>query len=356
MISRIVLTCIVLSLPAAACAAGDVFELETGELDGVPYTLAVPDDWNGTLLLQAHGSRPADAPLLADLDADDAANRALLDEGWLIAYSAFRRNGPIVLDAVQDLLALRAHVAATHGAPERVLVEGWSMGAAVATVLVEHHADAVDGACAFSPHYSVSVPGEDLAFTRRPRSPLLLLSNQGESGDARAYLQTAGEAGAPAAFWLVKRYGHVSVNSAERLEALRALAAWAASGAAPGTRDLLVSMTPESVAMRGDGTISANVLSVDPVHGNVETAFVPADLAYLGVAENKLVRVVAGEGRTGALYGKSIFSVNPERGVIFVNEEGRLTIAVNHGSAVDRLRCDVGDFLTVSPWDGAGQP
>jgi len=354
MFTRIVLTCIVLTLSAATCAAGDGFTLETGELDGVPYTLAVPDDWNGTLLLQAHGSRSADAPLLADLDLDDAANRALLADGWLIAYSAYRRNGPIVLDAAADLLALRAHVAAAHGAPDRVLVEGWSMGAAVATVLVEHHPDAVDGACAFSPRYSFPVPGEDLAFTRRPQHPLLLVSNQGESGDSRAYLESAGEAGAPAAFWLVKRYGHVNVNAAERLEALRALAAWTEGGAAPGARDLLVVMTPEPVAVRGEGVISANVLSVDPVHGNLETSFVPGDLTWLDVAKGDLVRIVAGGGSTGALYGKSYSSVVPGRGVIFPNAEGRLTIAVNRGSAVERLGCAVGDILTMRVWDDTG--
>ncbi|MBC8425995.1 SAM-dependent chlorinase/fluorinase [bacterium] len=354
--ARIILTCAVLTLSISACAAGEGFELRTGELEGVPYALAVPQEWNGTLLLQAHGSRSPDAPLLADLDVEDPANLALLDDGWLIAFSAYRRNGPIVLDAAYDLLALRAHVAATYGAPGRVLVEGWSMGAAVATVLVELHAGQIDGACAVGPRYSRPVPGEDLNFTREPRRPLLLLSNMGESADARAYQKAATEAGASAVFWTVGRYGHVNLNAAERLEALRALSDWVTRDLKPEPRELLVVMTPESVAARDEGAISANVLSIDPVYSNLETSFVPGDLAWLGVAEGGLVRIVAAGGSTGALYGKSYNSVAPDRGVIFPNAEGRLTIAVNRGSAVERLGCVAGDILTVSPWDGTGRP
>jgi pimeloyl-ACP methyl ester carboxylesterase len=344
---------VVLSLVSATSAA-DGFELQTEDLNGVPCAMAVPAEWNGRLLLLARGSQPPGTPLFAEHEFEDAVFRTLLDEGWLIAFTAYRQDGPVLNGAVGDLLALRDRVAGKHGEPEIVLVEGRSLGAVVATLLVERHPGAVDGACAFSPLYSLSAPGEKLSFSRRPERPLLLLSNLGESTDARAYLETAEETRAPVAFWQVKRYGHVNVNAAERLEVLRALSDWAEHGAKPEPRELLVAMNPESVAARDEDVISANVLSVDPVHGNVETAFVPGDLAWLDVAERGLVWIVSDGGSTGALYGKSYSSTPPGRGVIFPNAEGRLTIAVNRGSAVERLGCDVGDILTVRPWDGTG--
>ena len=68
---------------------------------------------------------------------DHLATRTLLDEGWLVATTSYRRNGPIVADAMADLDALRAHIAATLGEPQRVLLAGDSMGGLIVTLMAE---------------------------------------------------------------------------------------------------------------------------------------------------------------------------------------------------------------------------
>ena len=81
--------------PAAPPSPGPV-EL-TGELKGAPFEIRVPANWNGTLVLYAHGYRDlADHPGEVDdrsvsAFVNDAAEDALLAEGYAIAGSAYRR-------------------------------------------------------------------------------------------------------------------------------------------------------------------------------------------------------------------------------------------------------------------------
>ena len=54
---------------------------------------------------------------MPDLHPERAANRALLNEGWMVATTSYRRNGIIIADAIDDLDALRAFIADTYGEP-----------------------------------------------------------------------------------------------------------------------------------------------------------------------------------------------------------------------------------------------
>ena len=121
-----------LLLPFAAFAATPA--IETGEINGAKFTLARPAQWNRSVLLLAHGFRSTDRPLVAALFPEQLATKTLLDEGWLVATTSYRRNGPIVADAIADLDALRAHIAEKFGAPQRVLLEGDSMGGRPAAI------------------------------------------------------------------------------------------------------------------------------------------------------------------------------------------------------------------------------
>jgi hypothetical protein len=66
-----------------------------GTLDGAYYTIAVPSNWNGTLVLYSHGYVPVFAPLLNPApDAPDAQTAgALLQEGYALAGSSYSQNG-----------------------------------------------------------------------------------------------------------------------------------------------------------------------------------------------------------------------------------------------------------------------
>ena len=81
----------------------------SGELHGAPYRIRVPANWNGTLLVFAHGYRDkADHVGEVDNRNADVAPSALLEapllaQGYALAGSAYRDNGWAVEEAIQDL-------------------------------------------------------------------------------------------------------------------------------------------------------------------------------------------------------------------------------------------------------------
>ena len=91
--------------PAAKAAPLDL----SGEIDGAPYRIRVPEAWNGTLLIFAHGYRDkADHPGEVDNRNADVAPTAaleapLLAQGFALAGTAYKDNGWAIKDAIQDV-------------------------------------------------------------------------------------------------------------------------------------------------------------------------------------------------------------------------------------------------------------
>ena len=225
----------------ASAVQAPAFTVETGEIAGAKYTALIPRNWNRRIVLIAHGLRDAETPLVADLNPDALAYRTLVEEGWIVAKSSYRRNGVIVADAISDLDALRARLVARHGEPSRVLVEGDSMGGLIATLLAEREPEEMkgssrqyDGAIAVDPGLGLIENNGTIGLSRRPNVPLIFVANQSELTGSQAYTTTA----IPPSrefqplFLRIARDGHVNVNQRERLAALRALNLWLDSGRA----------------------------------------------------------------------------------------------------------------------------
>jgi pimeloyl-ACP methyl ester carboxylesterase len=143
-----------LMVPAATAATPvDV----SGELSGAPYRIVVPANWNGTLLVHAHGYRDAaDHPgEVDDRSAPVAPSAALepvlLAQGYALAGSAYASNGWAVQDGISDTRRLVSHFRGAVGTPSRTLLWGFSMGSVVTLALAEQTAGHFDGylaACA----------------------------------------------------------------------------------------------------------------------------------------------------------------------------------------------------------------
>lgn len=124
----------------------------TGELNGAPYEIRVPADWNGTLVMYAHGYRDAaDHPGEVDDRSADAfpiagGEQAMLDAGYAIAGSAYSSNGWAVREGIFDTKALVNHFRAVVGQPRTTLLVGFSMGSVVAFESMEHFGGIYDGA------------------------------------------------------------------------------------------------------------------------------------------------------------------------------------------------------------------
>ena len=327
-------------LATAAAAGPRPFAAETYELGPCLVTVAVPEPHGARALIVAHGSRPVGAPLSADLDLDDGVVRSLLKQGWIVAATSYRRNGDIFHDAVIDVRDLAAHLRDRHGV-EGVVVEGWSLGAGVATKLAEEGCVGLLGVLGIEVLYSHPVGDETIRFAGSPNVPLLLLSNRDEARDALLYGDVP--------VWVVDRHGHCNVNVRELAEAHAALADWIDGGPTPPLRrEFLMTMHPTSTARAMDDGLAVAVREVDAAYGNVLLELTLDDLALLGANQGDTLSVIFA-GRTEAVPLATTYA-DVEHGawVAFTAADGWTVLARNTGSAAVSLGCAAGDTLLVA--------
>jgi hypothetical protein len=123
----------------------------SGELHGAPYRIRVPESWNGTLLVFAHGYRDkADHPGEIDnRNADIAPNAALeaplLAQGYALAGTAFKDNGWAIGDAILDAKNLAVFFRSEIGKPDRTIFWAVSVGTVAALKSMEQFNGVFDG-------------------------------------------------------------------------------------------------------------------------------------------------------------------------------------------------------------------
>ncbi len=126
--------------PTGAAQAG----VETGALEGAPYRITVPPDWNGELVVNAHGYENVGSPR-QDPWPGAKGMEPLVQRGFAVAESGYSAQGWAIGEAIADTERLRAHFVARHGAPKRSWLVGWSMGGLVALASAERHPQAWNG-------------------------------------------------------------------------------------------------------------------------------------------------------------------------------------------------------------------
>lgn len=113
---------------------------------GAYYWIAVPQDWNGTLVVHAHGGPRTDAPQPDD-ELDDLERFSMtVKEGFAWAGSTYRRGGYGVRMAAEDTDDLRQIFWDAFGRPRRTLLHGQSWGGNVAAKAAELYARDAEGA------------------------------------------------------------------------------------------------------------------------------------------------------------------------------------------------------------------
>jgi len=119
-----------------------------GALGGANYTIQVPSNWNGTLVLYSHGYVFTTSPLLNPApDAGDAlTGAALLQQGYALAGSSYSQNGWALQQAFHDQIALLDFFNTTCGQPTRTIAWGHSLGGIITAGLVQLNPDRFAGA------------------------------------------------------------------------------------------------------------------------------------------------------------------------------------------------------------------
>jgi pimeloyl-ACP methyl ester carboxylesterase len=124
----------------------------TGEINGAPYRIAIPENWNGILLVYGHGYRDkADHPgevdnRNADIAPNSALANALLAQGYALAGSAYRDNGWEIEGGIHDLKDLTVYFRDTYGQPDKTILWAFSMGTYIAFESMERFGGIYDGA------------------------------------------------------------------------------------------------------------------------------------------------------------------------------------------------------------------
>src|SRR3954469_23281410 len=126
-ILRVVLLTAAFGSATAAAYAQAHFEGATGP--GSQFEIDVPANWNGDLVLYAHGIVQASVPVTPPTTQDGYAvlRSHALAAGFAVAASSYSSNGWALADAVRRTHQLSGIVASKIGRPARTFLVGHSM-------------------------------------------------------------------------------------------------------------------------------------------------------------------------------------------------------------------------------------
>lgn len=129
----------------------------SGEYAGGLYKIEIPDDWNGGLILYAHGFRStagADGDLLRAPTFTNAQWReSVIRQGYAWAASSYRCNGYVPGIGLQDTILLLDVFDDVNGGdgPDRTYLTGTSMGGHVTLLGAHEYPTLFDGYLAMCP-------------------------------------------------------------------------------------------------------------------------------------------------------------------------------------------------------------
>lgn len=334
---------LMLGILLGTCTTALAIETYKAELQQSRIMVAVPDNWNKNLLILAHGYRPEDAPLYADFSVDESYFKTLLDAGWLIASTSYRKNGLIIDEAVDDLNLLREYIIKKYGRPDMIFVDGRSMGGSIGIILSERYHDKYDGILSIDPAIK-----EWLHVNYKPLVPIIFLCNRDEAPPVRDYLEKVNKDAVKPGLWIVRRDGHVNVNNDEELAALKAVVEYSHNRPVEMSKTFIIDYRyrPSGAIFNGSSA-SAKVMAINPEWGNIDTGFVYPDLEKLGISKGARFTVQFKEKRFKVMMAGTYDDVPKGEWVAFLTPEGFLRIARNLDSAVKLLGCKPGDNILI---------
>ena len=131
--------------PAAVATVAGASPSPLGAYEGGLYKIEVPENWNGGLVMYAHGYRgEGGRPYVTD----PPIGWYLADHGYAWAASSYRANGYRPDWGVEDTLALLRQFIRDYGRPRWTIIYGQSMGGHVVVASLELHSGVYQGGLA----------------------------------------------------------------------------------------------------------------------------------------------------------------------------------------------------------------
>ncbi len=116
--------------------------VEEGEIAGAAFRIDIPKDWNGGLVMYAHGY--AVAGQTPGFSEDFVKSAGSL--GFAVAQSRYSRQGWAVREGILDTEALRRFFVDKYGPTHPTIIAGASMGGAITYGTIERFPEIYDGA------------------------------------------------------------------------------------------------------------------------------------------------------------------------------------------------------------------
>lgn len=113
--------------------------------NGASWVIEKPREWNGTLLLYAHGYSPVVSPSPPE-SAPREARAWLLSRGYALAASSYTAEGWALAEAPRDQMEVLDQFVQRVGMPRRTIAWGSSMGGMVTLAMAERHPDRIHAA------------------------------------------------------------------------------------------------------------------------------------------------------------------------------------------------------------------
>jgi hypothetical protein len=174
---RTVVMLFLVACAVCATAAAVDFELpvrEQGVLNGANFTIQIPENWNGGLVLFAHGYlvSPAqrsyhlpyiDLPFGDDIDrkfGDAASHRmmaAALERGFATARHRYSKVGYMLQEGTLETEMLRHYFESTYGQTHPTIITGNHGGGTITINLLEKFPESYEGGIALTPVSSPSL-------------------------------------------------------------------------------------------------------------------------------------------------------------------------------------------------------
>ena len=200
-----------------------------GSIRGALYVVVVPatPSWTGRVLVMAHGFRHPDIPLVADLPSTRTGSfyEETLNQGWIVANTSYSVRGGAVREGEQDVRMLLRFIEQQFGEVSMAVLEGRSMGGAIATKVAEAP-EGFHGVLAIGAALSSGDGKAAATFNYNPQIPLLFLTPMNDASSAKHYVHNAAEADVLPGCWEIMRMGHNNVIQAEHAKAFSSLVLW----------------------------------------------------------------------------------------------------------------------------------
>jgi len=163
----VILTVISLLVFIPQAGLSQTFDL--GEINSAEYKIYIPENWNKGLVMYAHGYEEIGEDSEIISEEVDEFMEVFTSRGFAFAASAYKHQGLIIKDGIEDTEALRTYFEMRYGKPDLCLITGHSMGGIISLATIEKFPSEYDGAlplCGWlSPVYSLIKTGLDLLVT-----------------------------------------------------------------------------------------------------------------------------------------------------------------------------------------------